>query len=211
VRTVAGHHVTWLINSWAHLGNTRPYNPLISASDNWLLAFFTFGEGYHNYHHAFPTDYRNGVRALSWDPSKWLIWSFSLVGITYDLKRIGAVRQWRQRVRVAIEHAGAEVDGFARLRQTRTALERQIARSRARLARTLASAGERLDSLHHHATLDEMAERWAAAVREARAAMNRVAVRRAERVHDLAERLSAYHVMLEQLLAHEAKLVTACA
>jgi len=41
--------------------------------------------------------------------------------------------------------------------------------------------------------------------------MNRVAVRRAERVHDLAERLSAYHVMLEQLLAHEAKLVTACA
>ena len=211
VRTFAGHHVTWFINSWAHVGTKRPYNPTISASDNWFLAFFTFGEGYHNYHHAFPTDYRNGIRALSFDPSKWLIWSLSLLGVTWDLKRIGAVRQWRQRVRAAIEQAGAGVEGSVRLRQTRAALEKQILRSRTNLARALERAGERMDSLHHHAALEELTQRWDAAVRDARAAVGRASARRVQRVSELAERLKAYQALLEQLVAHEQSLAGACA
>ena len=82
VRLVIGHHVTWFINSWAHSIGTRPYDPNISAGDNWLLAFFTFGEGFHNFHHAFPQDYRNGVTAWSFDPSKWIIIGLSGVGET---------------------------------------------------------------------------------------------------------------------------------
>jgi hypothetical protein len=58
---------------------------------------------------------------------------------------------------------------------------------------------------------DELAERWASAVGDARAAMRRAAARRAERVRELAERLRDYHVMLEQLCAHEAQLVAAWA
>jgi stearoyl-CoA desaturase (delta-9 desaturase) len=51
------------------------------------MALFTFGEGYHNYHHEFQHDYRNGVKPWAWDPTKWLIWSFSKVGLTSGLRR----------------------------------------------------------------------------------------------------------------------------
>jgi stearoyl-CoA desaturase (delta-9 desaturase) len=47
----------------------------------------TNGEGYHNFHHRFPSDYRNGVRWYHWDPTKWLIWTLSLAGLTSGLKR----------------------------------------------------------------------------------------------------------------------------
>jgi cytochrome b involved in lipid metabolism len=53
-----------------------------------VLALFTFGEGYHNYHHEFQHDYRNGVRPWQWDPTKWLIWSLSKLGLTSNLRRV---------------------------------------------------------------------------------------------------------------------------
>ena len=46
------------------------------------------GEGYHNYHHEFKWDYRNGVKPWQLDPSKWIIWSLSKLGLTSDLKRV---------------------------------------------------------------------------------------------------------------------------
>ena len=52
------------------------------------MAIPTFGEGYHNYHHAFQYDYRNGVKAYQWDPTKWTIWVLSKLGLVSDLKRI---------------------------------------------------------------------------------------------------------------------------
>jgi stearoyl-CoA desaturase (delta-9 desaturase) len=51
------------------------------------MALFTFGEGYHNYHHEFQHDYRNGVKPWQWDPTKWLIWSLSKIGLTSGLRR----------------------------------------------------------------------------------------------------------------------------
>jgi stearoyl-CoA desaturase (delta-9 desaturase) len=48
------------------------------------------GEGYHNYHHEFQHDYRNGVKPWQWDPTKWLIWSFSKIGLTSGLRRVRA-------------------------------------------------------------------------------------------------------------------------
>lgn len=48
----------------------------------------TFGEGYHNYHHEFSSDYRNGPRYYDWDPTKWIIKGLSLVGLTSNLKTI---------------------------------------------------------------------------------------------------------------------------
>ena len=68
---------TFCINSLAHLVGTRRYDQQSSARDSTLTALVTFGEGYHNYHHRFPFDYRNGVRWWHYDPSKWLIWTMA--------------------------------------------------------------------------------------------------------------------------------------
>jgi len=45
-------------------------------------------EGYHNYHHEFQHDYRNGVKPWQWDPTKWLIWILSKLGLTSALRRV---------------------------------------------------------------------------------------------------------------------------
>jgi stearoyl-CoA desaturase (delta-9 desaturase) len=87
LRLVVSHHVTFFINSLAHMWGSRPYTDQNTARDNPILAFFTYGEGYHNFHHIFAHDYRNGVRWWQWDPTKWLIASLQWVGLTRRLKR----------------------------------------------------------------------------------------------------------------------------
>ena len=61
VRLVLSHHSTFFINSLAHIWGSQPYTDKNTARDNAVLAVFTFGEGYHNYHHIFENDYRNGI------------------------------------------------------------------------------------------------------------------------------------------------------
>ena len=86
-RLVWSHHVTFFINSLAHMWGSRPYTDENTARDNPVLAVITYGEGYHNYHHIFAHDYRNGVRWWQWDPTKWLIAGLQFVGLTKRLKR----------------------------------------------------------------------------------------------------------------------------
>ena len=88
LRVVVVHHATFLINSAAHTWGTQPYSTANTKKDSPLLSFFTFGEGYHNFHHTFQADYRNGHRWYHWDPSKWLIQSASWFGLTKDLHKI---------------------------------------------------------------------------------------------------------------------------
>jgi hypothetical protein len=52
----------------------------LSARDSWLTALVPLGEGYHNYRHEFPSDYRNGVKPWQFDPTKWIIWTLSKAG-----------------------------------------------------------------------------------------------------------------------------------
>ncbi len=87
LRLVLTQHFTFLINSAAHMWGSQPYSSAHSARDNWVLSFFTFGEGYHNYHHSFQADYRNGPRLYNWDPSKWLIWVLARLGLASHLRR----------------------------------------------------------------------------------------------------------------------------
>lgn len=82
------HHCTFAINSFAHCLGSQPFSKRTSAVNNWLLSLFTFGEGYHNYHHTFAYDYRNGPFWYNFDPTKWLIWGLKCLGAAYDLKRI---------------------------------------------------------------------------------------------------------------------------
>lgn len=88
LRVVIGQHCTFLINSLSHTLGSRPFNLRNSARDNLLMAFLAYGEGYHNFHHRFQTDYRNGFRWYHWDPTKWLIQAFSFVGLAGNLKRV---------------------------------------------------------------------------------------------------------------------------
>jgi len=52
------------------------------------MALFTFGEGYHNYHHEFQYDYRNGVKPWQFDPTKWAVWTLSKIGLVKDLRQV---------------------------------------------------------------------------------------------------------------------------
>jgi stearoyl-CoA desaturase (delta-9 desaturase) len=88
LRLVVCHHTTFFINSLAHLWGKQPYTDKNTARDNGLLALLTYGEGYHNYHHQFQNDYRNGVRWWQFDPTKWLIKTASWIGLTRDLNRV---------------------------------------------------------------------------------------------------------------------------
>jgi stearoyl-CoA desaturase (Delta-9 desaturase) len=80
------HHCTWFINSLAHIWGSRTYSKEQTAADNAVLAVLTFGEGYHNYHHTIANDYRNGIRWYHFDPTKWLIWTSSKIGLVSNLR-----------------------------------------------------------------------------------------------------------------------------
>jgi stearoyl-CoA desaturase (Delta-9 desaturase) len=88
LRLFLSHHFTFFINSLAHMWGSRPYTDENTARDNPVLAVLTYGEGYHNFHHIFAHDYRNGVRWWQWDPTKWLIAGLQWVGLTRRLKRV---------------------------------------------------------------------------------------------------------------------------
>jgi len=88
VRVVLVHHFTFFINSFCHFIGKRNYELNTSARDSWLMAFFTFGEGYHNYHHKFQWDYRNGIKWYNFDPSKWIIRLLSYFKLVYHLRMV---------------------------------------------------------------------------------------------------------------------------
>ncbi|HEX4023197.1 MAG TPA: fatty acid desaturase [Steroidobacteraceae bacterium] len=88
LRLVVSHHATFFINSLAHMWGTQPYTDEHTARDNGVVALLTYGEGYHNFHHVFAHDYRNGVRWWQWDPSKWFICVMQWFGLASNLKRV---------------------------------------------------------------------------------------------------------------------------
>lgn len=87
-RIFALHHFTWFINSLAHTWGDKPFCQEQSAVNNYVVALLTFGEGYHNFHHTFANDYRNGIRWYHFDPTKWLIWTLDKIGLVYQLKTV---------------------------------------------------------------------------------------------------------------------------
>lgn len=88
LRVTMVYHSTWCINSVCHTFGNRTYDSKATARDHWLVAFLTFGEGYHNFHHRFPSDYRNGFKWYHWDPSKWTIALFEKLGLAHGLMRV---------------------------------------------------------------------------------------------------------------------------
>jgi stearoyl-CoA desaturase (delta-9 desaturase) len=87
IRLVAQYHSTFAINSLTHRFGRQPYSAATSARDNPFVALVTMGEGFHNFHHQFPSDYRNGIRWCDFDPTKWLVAALARIGLASDLKR----------------------------------------------------------------------------------------------------------------------------
>lgn len=86
LRMVLVHHFTFFINSLCHFWGRQPYTDENSARDNVIAALVTYGEGYHNFHHIFAVDYRNGIRWYHFDPTKWFIQFLALIRMVRNLK-----------------------------------------------------------------------------------------------------------------------------
>jgi stearoyl-CoA desaturase (delta-9 desaturase) len=93
VRMLVLHHATYSINSLCHFFGRRRFATDDESRNLRWLAFFTFGEAYHNNHHAFPTSARHGLSRWSWDPSAWVIWGLEKTGLAWDVVRISPERQ----------------------------------------------------------------------------------------------------------------------
>ena len=85
-RLVFVHHATFCVNSLAHWLGDQPFDDRNSPRDHVFTALMTLGEGYHNMHHEFPSDYRNALKWYQYDPSKWCILVFKAVGLAYNLQ-----------------------------------------------------------------------------------------------------------------------------
>ncbi|CAH0028332.1 unnamed protein product [Clonostachys rhizophaga] len=77
---------TFCVNSLAHMIGDQPYDDRRTPRDHFLTAIVTLGEGYHNFHHEFPSDYRNAILWWQFDPTKWSIWTWKQLGLAYNLQ-----------------------------------------------------------------------------------------------------------------------------
>jgi stearoyl-CoA desaturase (delta-9 desaturase) len=84
--TVLLYHATFCINSLAHVHGRKRYVTGDDSRNNWLLAFFTMGEGWHNNHHAYQSSVRQGFRWWEIDVTYYLLKGLSFLGIVWDLK-----------------------------------------------------------------------------------------------------------------------------
>ena len=109
-RLVLSHHVTFFINSLAHMWGTQPYTDENSARDNHFLALITYGEGYHNYHHLFQSDYRNGIRWWHLDINKWFISTCALLGLVKNRKRAPAFKVLRAKLNMEFKRAQQKLE-----------------------------------------------------------------------------------------------------
>ncbi|MDX1693931.1 MAG: fatty acid desaturase [Ketobacteraceae bacterium] len=109
LRLVVNHHVTFFINSLCHMWGRQPYTDTNTAKDNDLLAFFTYGEGYHNFHHYFQNDYRNGVLWWQFDPTKWLIAVLSWLKLASNLRRVPSFKIQEALVKMQFERANKQL------------------------------------------------------------------------------------------------------
>ncbi|MEU6343239.1 acyl-CoA desaturase [Streptomyces sp. NPDC046977] len=86
IRMALLHHVTWSVNSVCHVAGNRPFISRDKATNFWPLALLSFGESWHNSHHADPTGARHGVLPGQLDPSARLIWMFEKLGWVHDVR-----------------------------------------------------------------------------------------------------------------------------
>ncbi len=125
LRLVLSHHATFFINSLAHMWGSRPYTDENSARDNWFIAIVTYGEGYHNFHHLFQGDYRNGVRWWQYDINKWFISVCAWMGLAKNLKRTPDFKIQRARLDMVFKRVQQNTEAVAANHRWRELLEKE--------------------------------------------------------------------------------------
>lgn len=186
LRLVLTHHFTFFINSLCHMFGTRPYTDENTARDNGLLAIVTWGEGYHNYHHYFQYDYRNGVKWWQYDPTKWIIGLLAKVGLASNLKRVDDL---------TIKHAELTM-------QFKRAQERIATGGEPSLDERLAAFKERISAEYDEFT--KTVEEWHALKAKA------IELKRAEladRLNEADEKLKAQFAQVEAKILEQSKRV----
>jgi stearoyl-CoA desaturase (delta-9 desaturase) len=98
VRMLVVHHVTYSINSLCHFFGRQAFDTGDESRNLAWLAPFTFGEAWHNNHHAFPTSFEHGMRRWQFDPSRYVIRGLEKMGLVWDVVRISPERQARKAV-----------------------------------------------------------------------------------------------------------------
>src|SRR5215510_4973973 len=85
-RVTFGLHATWLVNSATHLWGSRRFATTDDSTNNWWVALLTFGEGWHNNHHAFPRAARHGLKWYELDINWWNIRVLEILGLAWDVR-----------------------------------------------------------------------------------------------------------------------------
>jgi stearoyl-CoA desaturase (delta-9 desaturase) len=93
VRILLLHHVTWSINSICHYWGRKRFSSPDESRNVWWLSWLSFGESWHNNHHAFPSSAFHGLRGLEVDPGGWVIWLLERCGLAWRVVRIPPRKQ----------------------------------------------------------------------------------------------------------------------
>jgi len=119
LRTFVVQQCTFCVNSLAHWLGSPTFDNRLSPRDHMLTALITMGEGYHNFHHEFPSDYRNALRWHQYDPTKWLIASWQWCGLAWGLKRFarneiekGRLQQKRRELERELNGVECKMEGL---------------------------------------------------------------------------------------------------
>jgi stearoyl-CoA desaturase (delta-9 desaturase) len=86
LRVILGLHATWFVNSATHMWGSRRFKTTDDSRNSWWVALLTFGEGWHNNHHAHPTSARHGLAWYEFDPSWLQLKTLKLLGVISEVK-----------------------------------------------------------------------------------------------------------------------------
>jgi len=100
-RVVVGWHTTWFVNSLAHMYGKRPHYTGDLSTNNWFVAILTFGEGWHNSHHMWPTSARHGLKWYQFDMNWITIRLLEKLGLATDIRIIEPEKRETQLKRAA--------------------------------------------------------------------------------------------------------------
>ncbi len=189
LRLVLTHHFTFFINSLCHMFGSRPYTDTNTARDNFLLAIFTWGEGYHNYHHYFEHDYRNGVKWWQYDPTKWLIAGLYKVGLASNLKTVDNATIQKAQLEMQFKRAQHKIDKIEALNLKKEDLLKNFEEFKTRISQ---------ESLAFQQTMEE----WKALKRK-QIEMKRMKV--SERLQEVDEKVKEQYQQIEAKIAHHSQ------
>src|SRR5262245_19961257 len=175
-RMVFTHHSTFCINSLCHFIGKQTYSDRLTARDSWVASLATFGEGYHNFHHVFQYDYRNGIRAYHWDPTKWLIRLFAGMGLASHLKTAPRERILFAKLQMDQKRAATRLTHYSetarlKVQELLAATFDQIQKAHARFLELKQQYGELKQSKLGTPTLNELPAELRRARREFKTAM----------------------------------------